>query len=71
MANYKISVEINLDGDNPLLTSKQLAKMLMENADEFQYYLQDEETNEVFSVDLSENDEEAVLPVTNYEPFIN
>lgn len=71
MKNYKLSLEINLDGENPLDVAKKLAEMLMDNANEYQYYVQDEETNNVYSVDLSEDEECSVLPVYDYQPFIN
>ena len=70
MKNYKVSVEINLCGDNPLEVAKQLTEMIRDHESDWQFYVQDEETNEIFSVDLQEEDEDAVLPVTVYEPFI-
>jgi hypothetical protein len=70
MKDYKLSLEINLSGENPLEVSKQLTEMIRDHESDWQFYVQDEETNEIFSVDLQEEDEDAVLPVTNYEPFI-
>lgn len=70
MKNYKVSLEINLCGESPLEVSKALTEMIRDHESEWQFYVQDEDTNEIFSVDLDEEDEDAVLPVTNYEPFI-
>jgi hypothetical protein len=70
MKDYKLSLEINLSGENPLEVSKQLTEMIRDHESDWQFYVQDEETNEIFSVDLQEEDEDAVLPVKNYEPFI-
>jgi len=70
MAKYKLSFEINEEGNSPLEVAKQVQKMIKEGGD-YQWYVQDEDTGEVFSVDLEEEDEDAVLPVNNYEPFIN
>lgn len=72
---YKVSVEIEIpvihNGEvkTPLEAAKQVAKWLKESADNAQYYVQDP-TLAVYSVDLSEPDEDAVLPVNNYQPFI-
>jgi hypothetical protein len=68
MNDYKVSIEINVSAENPLDAAKEVEKSLRE--DRLQYYVQDENTNEITSVDLSEDDEDAVLPVTNYHPFI-
>lgn len=68
MKSFKISLEINMDGNTPLEAAKTLQEWL--RTDDWQYYVQDEETNEIFSVDLQEEDKNAVLPVANYEPFI-
>lgn len=70
---YKVSVEIEIahDGDvtSPLDAAKKAAEWLKESAGNMQYYVQDS-TLAVHSVDLSEFDDDAVLPVNNYQPFI-
>jgi len=70
MAKYKLSFEINEEGNSPLEVAKQVQKMIQEGGD-YQWYVQDEDTLEVFSVDLAEEDEDAVLPVHCYHSFIN
>ena len=67
---YKIVMEIEaLDAKDALQAAKDVEKMIMDEGG-FQYYVQNEETGELFSVDLSEDDEDAVLPVKEYKPSI-
>lgn len=69
MTKFKISLEIELESDSPLNAAKEFQGWLRK--DDWQYYVQNESTKEIFSIDLQEEDENAVLPVTNYEPIIN
>lgn len=69
MANYRLSLEIEIDANSPLDAAKKLQEWIKFGMD-FQYYVQDE-YNEIFSVDLEEDDEDAVLPLTDpYFPII-
>ena len=68
--NYNISLEINLSGGSPLEVAKKLQEMLQEKADSWQYYVQEEDSKEIFSVDLAEEDCDAVLPANDYCPII-
>ena len=71
---YKVVFEIETDDNNgeqsPLEAAKMVQQWLQERGNDWQYYVQDEYTDEIFSVDLSEEDEDAVLPVDKYEPLI-
>jgi hypothetical protein len=71
MSEYKVSWEININANSPLNAAKE-ALIIMQDTGSIanQFYIQDEETEDIFSVDLDEEDENAVLPVDNYEPFI-
>jgi hypothetical protein len=71
MKTYKIAWEIQVNANSPLEAAKD-AVTIMRDADNIaqQFYVQDEDTNEVVSVDLDEPDEDAVLPVANYTPLI-
>jgi hypothetical protein len=51
-----------IEAKNPLEAVKQVLKMIQESADGMIYDVENEETNEKFTVDLSEDDEDAVLP---------
>ena len=68
MANFKVVWEIELEAKNPLEAAKKAQKWLRK--DDWQYYVQNDETKEISSVDLVEEDEDAVLPVEKYEPII-
>ena len=65
MTEFKVSLEIQLQAETPL----EAAPLAIEWAiqDPMLYYVQNDETGKIDSVDL---DDESVLPVTNYEPFI-
>ena len=68
MARYKVSYEIDTESDSPLESAKEVQEIMKTSCGQF--YVQNDDTKEVFSVDLEEDDEDAVLPVTNYAPFI-
>jgi len=70
MAHYKVVLEIEVDADSPLAAAQTVQSWLREG--DFQYYVQeDEENGKVFSVDLTEDDEDAVLPIDDYIPMID
>lgn len=70
MNTYKIVWEISeLDAKTPLAAAQIAQNWITENAAS-QYYVQDQKTLELFSVDLQEEDEDAVLPVSEYIPEI-
>jgi hypothetical protein len=60
--SFKVSLTFEgITGKNPLEVAKTIAKWC-KDADTFTYDVVNEETNEAFTVDLSEDDEDAVLP---------
>lgn len=68
---FKLCWEIQLEAENPLEAAKLANKWLQEKDNSaVQFYVQQDDTKEVYSVDLLEEDEDAVLPVNNYEPII-
>jgi hypothetical protein len=70
MANFRIVWEIELDSSNPLAAAVQAQRWM--RANDWQFYVQNSETKELFSVDLSEEPEDAVIPVPlkEYIPII-
>ena len=64
----RVSLEIEVDADSPLDAAKKVENWIRKEGG-FQYYVQDEK-DEIFSVDLSEDDEDAVLPANDYQPTI-
>ena len=67
---FNIALEIEIDADTPLEAAKTL-KEWMEDDTNFVYVVQNSETKEIVSVDLAEDDEDAVLPYNEYEPLIS
>ena len=67
---YKVSLEMIIEGESPLEVAKCISEMIMSDACELIYYVQNEETSELFTVDLGEEDVDAVLPLEKYEEFI-
>ena len=69
MKHYNIVLELNLSAENPLEAAKQ-AEKLCKSDTRFTYVIQDDETEELSTVDLTESDEDAVLPLDIYDPLI-
>jgi hypothetical protein len=70
MKNYKVVYEIEVEAKNPLEAAKQVSEWLKENDTSSMFYVQEEDSTNVFSIDLEEEDEDAVLPVHCYHPLI-
>jgi hypothetical protein len=68
MGNFKVSFEIEVDASSPLAAAKEVQDWM--RSDDWQFYVQNTYSKEVFSVDLQEEDEDAVILVKDYEPFI-
>lgn len=68
---FKVVMEISdIQENNPLDAAKTVEGWIKDHESNFQYYVQDEETGELFSVDLNEEDDEAVLSDVDYSPLI-
>ena len=52
----------DIDAKNPLEATKKILNWIEEGADAMIYEVTNEVTDQVFTVDLSEEDEDAVLP---------
>lgn len=62
-ATYTVTLVFEgLDSKNPLAAAKKIAKWCKEGVDEMTFDVINEKTGEAFTVDLSEEDENAVLP---------
>ncbi|MCJ7695352.1 MAG: hypothetical protein MUO40_07970 [Anaerolineaceae bacterium] len=71
MNHYKVVLEIEVNAESPLEAAKTLAGWCKTSGDGFIYIVQDDETDQIVSVDLSEEDGEAVLPGHDYKPLIS
>ena len=70
MANYYVVLEIETESDDPLSAAKNIQDYLHSPNTDWQYYVQESKSGDVFSVDLSENDDDAVHELDNYTPLI-
>jgi len=70
MANYKVVLEIEIDANSPLDAAKKVQEWLNEADQMWAFYVQEEDIKQVFSVDLSEEDEDVVIEYDNYIPLI-
>lgn len=68
---HKVVLEIEVEAETPLEASKTVAQWLQDKDSQWQFYVQPcDKSGDVFSVDLSEPDEDAVLETDNYIPMI-
>jgi hypothetical protein len=66
---YKVVLEIEVQAESPLQAAKTVQEWVRDGG--FQFYVQPcDKSEKVFSVDLSEEDENAVLETLNYTPMI-
>jgi hypothetical protein len=68
---HRVVLEIEVEAENPLEAAKEVQRWLQEKDSDWQYYVQPcDKSGDVFSVDLQEEDEDAVLEIENYIPII-
>ena len=73
MLKYQVSWEISIDEEDaktPLEAAKYATFIMRDKYAEWQFYIQDYETKQIYSVNLEQLDEDAVEPVINYKPII-
>ena len=68
MKTYNISCEITLDAETPLDAAKLFEKWLKES--NLQYYVQEEKTKKLFSVDLDNDDDVIEIDLKDYYSLI-
>lgn len=71
MKTFKVVWEIQLDANDPLDAAKIALKWIQGSSQAHQFYVQEEDSKELFSVDLDEEDHDTVLPVNVYIPLID
>ena len=67
----RVTWEIEVEAENPLEAAKEAQSMMQRPFLNWQFYVQNPETNQISSVDLEEEDDEAVLQVKEYKPLIH
>lgn len=73
MNQWNVIWEINTENEDlvtPLDVAKYCTNIMRDANYDWQFYIQNDDTKEIFSVDLEEADENAVLPVKDYKPII-
>lgn len=73
MAEFKVVMEIQVEAENPLEAARQVENWIKEEGEHFQYYVQEDGKEEIYSIDLEETDEDAILPInpSDYIPIID
>lgn len=70
MATFNVSWEMQVDAETPEEAAKLAEEMLRDTENSWQYYVQDDETKKIVSVDLEECDEDMVVDASDYRPII-
>lgn len=70
MKLYNVILEFDNEADSPLEAAKQAQESARDMDVSWIYMVQDDDTKEVFSVDLAEDDKDAVLSMKDYTPLI-
>ena len=70
MIHYKVVLEMELDAENPHEAAMMMEKMALNSDAQFIYVVQNDETGEIYTVDLGEPEEDSVLPDPDHEPLI-
>jgi hypothetical protein len=70
MALYNVILEFDTEADSPLEAALQAQERARDIDVSWIYMVQDDDTKEVFSVDLAEDVENAVLLMPEYTPII-
>lgn len=66
--NYRVVFEIEVDADTPLDAAKEVEDMLQNSGNHWQFFVQDEDSLKITSVDL---DEDTVTDSDKYKPLIS
>jgi hypothetical protein len=67
----RVVLEIEVEAKNPLEAAKEVQNWLRDKNSNWQFYVQPcDKSGDVFSVDLLEEDEDAIQETDNYIPMI-
>ena len=69
MENFRVVFEIEVQASCPLVAAFEVQRWLRK--DDWQFYVQNSDTNKIYSVDLAEEDEKAVIEVEYFHPIIS
>ena len=69
MSMHKVVMEIEVEATNPLEAALAVRDMMNDSSNEWQFYVQSED-GLMYSVDLAEENKDAVLSIMFYDPLI-
>ena len=67
---YKVVFEIQVPANSPLIAAQRVEEMIREDCAGWQWYVQDEETKQIYSVDTTDEDF-PVIETDKYNPLIS
>ena len=68
MANFRVTFEIEVEASCPLVAAMEVQRWMRK--DDWQFYVQNSEDKKIYSVDLAEDDDDAVIQVDSFKPII-
>ena len=69
MSMHKVVMEIEVEASNPLEAALAVRDMMIDSNNEWQFYVQSDD-DLIYSVDLGEPSNDAVLSIMFYDPLI-
>ena len=69
MIKFNVLLELQVEGDNQLDAVQRFINSFTEDNNQLIYVVQNSETKEIFSVDLDEDEADAVLPYNDFQAF--
>lgn len=67
---YKVVLEIEIYANSPLQAAEMVEEWIQEPGSHWQYYVQSYDDDQVYSIDLEEDDINKVLDIDKYVPLI-
>lgn len=67
---YKVVLEIEINANSPLQAAEIVEEWIQELGSHWQYYVQSYDDDQIYSIDLEEDDINKVLDIDKYVPLI-
>lgn len=67
---YKVVLEIEINANSPLQAAEIVEEWIQERGSHWQYYVQSYDDDQIYSIDLEEDDINKVLDIDKYVPLI-
>jgi len=68
--DYNVALEINICAPSPIEAARKLQEWMRDTEIDWHFFVQDDLTNKIYSVDLSEEDDDIVIEADGYIPVI-